>query len=314
MAQRKKAGDETATPKRSRGTRAVATPGATPPEGAAKKTRGKATAETEAAPKKAREPAAPKAQAEAAAAPKKAREPAAPKAQAATAAAPKKAREPAAPKAQAAAAAAPKKARKPAVAETAKEAAPVEAPLPEAPPAFRTPAPAVPPPLPTVTGVDHVAAVPLDPQHLFLYWELTTGGLARARAGLPDVELASRLILRLYVFGDGDGVAPEIRDEPVDDWLGRRRLRLERPGLRVAAAVGFRAGEVFVGVARSAPVHLPHPAPGTDAVRFVDLSGGRPTPAPTPVGVDGAVLRHRSRSPLPGAPVSSDLHVPEAGR
>jgi hypothetical protein len=181
----------------------------------------------------------------------------------------------------------PRARRAPAVPAEAPAEAP--APLPEAPAAFRAPPPADWPPLPAVTGQDHLVAVPIDARDVLLYWELTAEGLNRARAGLAEAERPSELILRLYVLGPGGET--DVRDAAVGAWLGRRRFSFDRAGLRLTAAVGFRAGDGFVGVARSNPVQLPQPGPGGEPPRFVDAAGAR---QPAPADVDGEALRRLS--------------------
>ncbi len=185
----------------------------------------------------------------------------------------------------------PRARRKPAEAPAPLPEAP--APLPEAPAAWRTPAPADWPALPVVTGHDHIVAVPIDARSALLYWELTSEGLTRARASLGGAEHGVELILRLYLIGRGDET--EIRDAPVGVWLGHRRISFDHDGLRLTAAVGFRAGDGFVGVARSNPVQLPHAGPGSDPVRFVDASGAR---HPVPAGVETEALRRLSAAEL----------------
>lgn len=154
-------------------------------------------------------------------------------------------------------------------------------PLPEVPAAFRTPDVDAPPALPVAAGRETAVAMVAGPGEVFAWWELTADGVARARAALDDPTAKARLVLRVYVFGAEDeaGEAPVTRDEEIDEWLGRRHLRVDRPGAAAVVAVGLRSGEAFVGVARSLPVHLPRSGPGAEPPRFVDLSGGRPVPA-----------------------------------
>ena len=145
--------------------------------------------------------------------------------------------------------------------------------LPAAPADFETPPLAPIPALPLVGGKDMVVLLPRGPSSALVFWELTADATARARASLGP-EAPSTLVLRLYANAPGDG-EPAVEDHPVTRWLGHRIIEATA-GARVAAAVGFRAGERFVHVAASAATLLPMPAPLVPTnVDLVDL-GPRP--------------------------------------
>jgi hypothetical protein len=137
-------------------------------------------------------------------------------------------------------------------------------------------------PLPDAFGTDRVVIMARDPESAFIYWEVTDGGIGRARAALGDV-VGARLNLRIYV---GEGADARFEDHGVSDWLGRFTFFSARPGLRLAASVGYLAENVFVHITQSLPARLPRRGHGNEAVRFVRVGPRRLTPpqsAPAPV-------------------------------
>jgi|JI10StandDraft_1071094.scaffolds.fasta_scaffold23791_11 hypothetical protein len=194
----------------------------------------------------------------------------------------------------------------------------------EVPEAFRTPE-ADPLTLPATSGRDQVVLMVRDPESIFTWWELTASGVGRARA-----EHGGELVLRIYLLGEEGAEASEIRDFLVEDWLGSRTVVLDRPGVRVSSAIGFRSDRGFVHVAQSTAMRLPRRGPGTAAVRFA-RAGVRSDRRVTPMSIwdegewsrvpardaAGAVATHRADSEalrdftlgqaVPGTP--SDLHV-----
>ena len=167
------------------------------------------------------------------------------------------------------------------------EPAPPEA-LPPPPPLEPLPAMA---PLPDTFGEDRLVVMARDPESAFLYWELTPNGVGRARDTLGAAAARAQLTLRIY---RGEGPESTHEDHPVQDWVGRYTLQLERSGLRVAASIGFLADQVFVHVTQSAAVRLPRRAPGDAPVRFI-RRGPEPRSAPQPASTPSSLgVRHGS--------------------
>lgn len=112
--------------------------------------------------------------------------------------------------------------------------------------------------LPMITGADRVVTMARDPESVFTYWELTAAGVGRAKASLDG---PADLTLRVYFVPDQG--ARTVRDIPVTDWLGRHTIQVDRPGIRVVTAIGFKSGDSFAHVAQAAAVRLPRRRPGS---------------------------------------------------
>jgi hypothetical protein len=131
---------------------------------------------------------------------------------------------------------------------------------------------------PEVYGVDEVMAMPRDPRHLFVYWEVTPEGRASARARLGGEGHASRLVLRMYsVTVTGAGVATQEQDLELDWEHGRRVLPTPGPGVRVSVAVGLRSPSgAFAPIVHSGVVLVPHAEPGpTGPVEWLEVVPAR---------------------------------------
>jgi hypothetical protein len=192
---------------------------------------------------------------------------------------------------------------------------------PPARPAPRTPYVAPMAPLPDAFGTDRAVIMARDPESAFIYWEVTADGVGRARAALGDTAAHARLTLRIYV---GEGAAARFEDHAVSDWLGRFTYFAPKPGLRLAASVGYLAENVFVHVTQSLPARLPRRGPGNDPVRFVRVGPRRLTPpqaatapdvAGVPAGPGGAPSGGPGTAASPaqtggGAPAGSHHLVP----
>ena len=113
-------------------------------------------------------------------------------------------------------------------------------------------------PLPTKYDVDECVAIPVDPQTLFVYWEVrdrTLEHLVAARAG-------GVLALRVLVVSPSwDGPATTVRDVDVASPLGDWFVRGLPMGAVVRAAIGWRVGDLFVPVAHSPALETPAGGP-----------------------------------------------------
>lgn len=180
-------------------------------------------------------------------------------------------------------------AKKPAPAKKApaKKAEPAsEAPLPPAPEGFEAPPPADFAELPVAYGVDRVSAMATDPHTLFVYWELTPGGVSRARA-----KASGALNLRVYsIDAEGTQGAP-LHDIEVQDWISQVTLRFDAPGKRVVAVLGARDDNGLVHIVRSHIVELPRLSPGNGPVVFSQVVGAKVEPVDGTATSDPDALR-----------------------
>jgi len=149
-------------------------------------------------------------------------------------------------------------------------------------------------------GRDRVTAMAVDPDRLFVYWEVTDEAIAAARARL-GADAAGTLLLRVHdvtgLLFDGDN-----SHHSFDLEVGRAERQrfhwIGRPTSSVIVELGLRGGAGFAAIARSGRVDFPRrdPAPAGPVewltVREVrsDARGAERldvAPAPPPVGVGG---------------------------
>ena len=118
-------------------------------------------------------------------------------------------------------------------------------------------------------GVTRLTAMPVDPERLYAYWEITDADLDRARRTLPG-SVEARLVLRIFdttgrIF-DGTNahgsfdVAIQRSDR---QWF----LNLNRPHSSAVVEVGLVGAQgAYVALARSRPVDFPRrePAPPSE--------------------------------------------------
>jgi len=118
-------------------------------------------------------------------------------------------------------------------------------------------------------GIDRVRAMPVDPERLFAYWEITDEALERARADLGDENSDASLILRVHdttgrLF-DGTNAHHHFDHEIARDdrqWF----FQINRPGSEACVEVGLRAGDGrFARIARSGRVEFPRRGPGASS-------------------------------------------------
>jgi hypothetical protein len=135
-------------------------------------------------------------------------------------------------------------------------------------------------------GRDKVAAMAVDPERLFVYWEVTDEAIARARAELGASGDDAWLDLRVHdvtglVFDGGN--AHHVVDVGVARGDRQWFLQIGRPTSEVIVEIGLLARDGrFAKVARSHRVEFPRRAPAPPAapewldVRPVAHGGGRP--------------------------------------
>jgi hypothetical protein len=160
-------------------------------------------------------------------------------------------------------------------------------------------------------GVDRVTALPVDPERLYAYWEVTDAGIKRARDGLGAAGEGAWLSLRVYdVTGrlfDGTN-AHSYFDHQVgrDDrqWF----FKVGKPTSQAIVEIGMMSHEgFFVRIARSGRIDFPRREPvgwgdpewmtvsvATGAVHGSGVGAiatggpGAAAPGPGPHGGDGA--------------------------
>lgn len=128
-------------------------------------------------------------------------------------------------------------------------------------------------PLPPRYDVTECVAISVDPETLFVYWEVREELLARVRAGRgPGV-----IVLRALVIEPGwEGPRTVVRDHDVHATLGDFFLRELPSGTVVRVAIGYRPdGGAFSPLAHSPLLALPRRDPVTDlAQTFVRWTPG----------------------------------------
>jgi hypothetical protein len=135
--------------------------------------------------------------------------------------------------------------------------------------------------LPDTYGLDECEVLYKDPQWVFVYWEVTDGGLAGARAQLGSSGGAgsARLVLRLFSTVAGpQGMDRHTQDLDLDWNHGRRYFQSPRPGVHLRAAVGLLSTEgYFAPIAHSSLVRLPPQAPDTSdgPVEWMEVLAGK---------------------------------------
>ena len=143
-------------------------------------------------------------------------------------------------------------------------------------------------------GVDRLGAMAVDPERLFVYWELTDAAIERARKRADDAQ--APVVLRVYettgrIF-DGTN-AHDHFDHEIDRADRRWFFDINKPGSEVVVELGLLLDDDrFVKIVRSSRVEFPRAeplAPSTPSWLTVRVHEGRPEPMPERV------------HPLPGA-------------
>ncbi len=172
-----------------------------------------------------------------------------------------------------------------------------------------------PPHIPWSYGLDRVTAAAVDPDRLYVYWEVTEPAIEHARAALGPGGPGAWLNLRVYdttgrLF-DGTN-AHGYFDHRVERWERQWFFAIAKPTSTAVVEVGMKSSEgYFAKIARSGRVDFPRkePAPwrepewmtvlATGEVRRAGAGAPRPRPRPR---VEGA-----GPPPAPFAPIPSWL-------
>lgn len=172
-------------------------------------------------------------------------------------------------------------------------------------------------------GQDRVTAMVVDPERLYVYWEVTDDAIARARAGLGGRGADAWLNLRVYdVTGrifDGTN-AHAYFDHRVERHDRQWFFTVGKPGSSVVVEVGMKSLEgYFVRIARSGRADFPRttPAPAgsvewlTVRVTTGDVEPSWQTPRPARSAVEGAA-RDASRRAIATAPAAHEADAEHA--
>ena len=155
-------------------------------------------------------------------------------------------------------------------------------------------------------GHDRVTAMPVDPDRLYVYWEVTDGAMMNARRGLGTAGEDAWLSLRVYdVTGrifDGTN-AHAYFDHRVERHDRQWFLPIGKPGSAVCVEIGMKSSEgYFVRIARSARVDFPRAAPApAGEIEWMSVRA-------TTGEIDSShTSPSRSPSPAPQAPAPARL-------
>jgi hypothetical protein len=113
-------------------------------------------------------------------------------------------------------------------------------------------------PLPAKYDVDECVALPVDPETLFVYWEVRDRTRAHFEATRPGGVFAVRV---LVVSPAWEGPRSSVRDIDVTSAIGEVFVRELPKGAVVRAAIGWRVGGELVPIAHSPALETPPGAP-----------------------------------------------------
>ena len=135
-------------------------------------------------------------------------------------------------------------------------------------------------PLPDRYDVDEIVGMAVDPETVYLYWEVRPTTLARARVRRPGGQLVIQLVA---VLPSWDGPLVERRNVAVDALFGDRFVRGIPAGANVRLSIGWAEGEDFEPLAVGAEIAAPRAFP---------LPGSAPGAAPRAVRAVRGALPH----------------------
>jgi hypothetical protein len=120
-------------------------------------------------------------------------------------------------------------------------------------------------PLPTRYDVDECVAIPVDPETLYVYWEVRDRTIEYMRATRPGGTIALRVVI---VTPTWDGPRSSVRDHDVHATLGDYFVRGLPAGCVVRAAIGWKIGDSFLSIAHSSALETP---PGMPSPLLADV-------------------------------------------
>jgi hypothetical protein len=121
--------------------------------------------------------------------------------------------------------------------------------------------------IPWSYGYDRVTGMAVDPERLFVYWEVTDDAIERARTGLGAAGKGAWLTLRVYDTTDRifDGTnAHSYFDHKVERSDRHWFFNVSKPSSSAFVDIGLKSGEgYFVKIVRSGRVEFPRREPTT---------------------------------------------------
>ncbi|MBA2664461.1 MAG: DUF4912 domain-containing protein [Bradymonadaceae bacterium] len=125
---------------------------------------------------------------------------------------------------------------------------------------------------------DQITMLPRDPKHAYVFWEVTSAGLADAQNRVSNSSEARLLcrVLRRVIDDQGQSVDLEVVRFEVGDSFDGRFVDFSDENVDHWAEVGLLTAEQeFLSIARSEPITAPRTVAGLDAPHFVavELTG-----------------------------------------
>lgn len=169
--------------------------------------------------------------------------------------------------------------------------------------------------IPWAYGRDRIRALAVDPERLYVYWEVTDEARERSRAGLGPGGATAWLSLRIYdttgrLF-DGTN-AHGYSDHRIDSGSRQRFFDIGKPGSEAFVEIGMKSHEgYFVRIARSGRVTFPRrsPAPYREP-QWLTVRAGSETPVATkPATGTGFEPAPQRSMRFPPVPLSQTAHV-----
>ncbi len=113
-------------------------------------------------------------------------------------------------------------------------------------------------PLPTHYDVDECVAIPVDPNTLYVYWEVRRLTLEYLRARQPGGTIALRVVV---IEPTWEGPKTSLRDYDGQSQIGDLFVDGLPNGCVVRVAIGYLSAGVFLSVAHSPALETAHGAP-----------------------------------------------------
>jgi hypothetical protein len=157
--------------------------------------------------------------------------------------------------------------------------------------------------VPNEYDVDEVVAIAVDPETIYIYWEVRALSLARALARRPSGRLALRIVA---VTPSWDGPVTRSWDIAVDALFGDRFMRDIPPGANVRVSVGWLDGALFEPFAVGIEIASPPLAP----VDVTSKTVGRWTPEASPPARAAHASREGAHPRIPTQYIRIDAGAP----
>ncbi|XXY53479.1 tetratricopeptide repeat protein [Sorangium sp. So ce269] len=163
--------------------------------------------------------------------------------------------------------------------------------------------------MPARYDLDEIVGIAVDPETLYLYWEVRPRTLARARARHPEGELVIRVVA---VLPSWERPVVEQRDLAIDALFGDMFVRDIPAGAHLRMCTGWLVGDVFEPFAVGLEVAAPRALPVSPRSSSVEPAAPEPAalPGEAPAGslaAPGDADTHAEGAP---SPASGALEAP----